>query len=70
MAILADYISLEDLARECGVTRRTVERWAYKVSPGLPIVKLGRMPLIARTDFASWLSARRSVRNEPKRRRQ
>ena len=69
MAILADYISLEDLATECGVTRRTAERWVSKCSPGLPVTHLGRKPLVARADLAAWLLARRTVRNEPKRAR-
>ncbi len=61
--LLHDYIELDDLANEAGVTRRTVQRWVSVERPGLPITRLGRRPLVARSDLNEWLAARRTQRN-------
>lgn len=62
-ALLDDYIDLDDLAHECRVSRRTIHRWIHATSPGLPVTKLGRRPLVHRRDLTDWLDARRVVRN-------
>jgi len=63
MAALDDFLTLDDLAAQCGVSRRTVARWISVASPGLPVTKLGRRPLVHRNDLADWLRARRVQRN-------
>ena len=62
-ALLEDYLEIDDLANEAGVSRRTVERWITLESPGLPVTRLGRRPLVARCDLAEWLASRRTQRN-------
>jgi excisionase family DNA binding protein len=57
------YFTLDELAQECGVSTRTVQRWINATVPGLPVTRLGGRPLVARTDFAGWLASRRTQRN-------
>lgn len=61
--LLQDYLELDDLAREAGVTRRTIQRWVAVERPGLPVTRLGRRPMVARADLNEWLAARRTQRN-------
>lgn len=67
--LLEDYIELDDLAREAGVTRRTVQRWISVERPGLPVTRLGRRPLVSRRDLAEWLNSRRVQSNVSRGRR-
>lgn len=67
--LLDEFIDLDDLAREFKVSRRTVDRYVHNASPGLPIIKLGRRPIVRRSDVPLWLEARRVQRNAPRARR-
>lgn len=69
MDFLQDYITLDRLAVDCGVSVRTARRWCYGTSPGLPVTKLGKRPLVARDDLRAWLAARRVQKNPPTTRR-
>ena len=60
---LANYVTLENLADEFGVSIRTAERWVRNESPGLPLVKVGRRRLVHRGDLEQWMTARRVQRN-------
>lgn len=64
--LLQDFLELDDLAREAGVSRRTIQRWVSVERPGLPVTRLGRRPLVARADLNDWLAARRTQRNVAK----
>ena len=62
-ALLADYISFEDLAEEANVSVRTVRRWTRSTTPALAVTRVGRTPLISHRDFESWLEAHRTQKN-------
>jgi excisionase family DNA binding protein len=52
--VLADYIDIEQAARELGVARRTLTRWQTEgVAP--PSVKLGTRRLFKRATIIAWL---------------
>jgi len=53
-AILADYIDPAQLAKELGVSQRTVARW-YAIRIGPPRVTLGRRPMYKRTSVTAWI---------------
>jgi excisionase family DNA binding protein len=56
-ALLADYLTVVELAAELGVTVRTVRNWeAEGAAP--PRVKLGRRVLYHRPAVLAWLAAR------------
>jgi excisionase family DNA binding protein len=60
---LSNYVSLENLATEFGVSIRTAERWVRNETPGLPLTKVGRKRLVNRSDLEQWLASRRTQRN-------
>jgi hypothetical protein len=65
-SILDDFVTFEALAAEANVSVRTVRRWSTSTTPGLPVTKLGRQPLVHRDDLRAWLAARRVARNVPR----
>jgi hypothetical protein len=55
--ILADYMTPDQLARELGICKRTLDRWQARRS-GPPRVTVGRRPLYRREAVAQWLRKR------------
>jgi excisionase family DNA binding protein len=69
-AILADYLTPEQLALQLGVSERTVARWhAMRIGP--PRVTLGRRPLYRRAAVLAWIAQqeRDPAANSARRRR-
>lgn len=66
-SILADYLSEADLARELGITLRSLRRW--RLEPGFCAhVRIGRRRYYHRDDVRDWLAARKRGGN-PRRQR-
>ncbi|MEQ1769421.1 MAG: helix-turn-helix domain-containing protein [Devosia sp.] len=60
---LANYVTLEALAGDFGVSIRTAERWVNNAVPGLPMTKVGQKRFVHRGDLEQWMAARRVQRN-------
>ena len=57
--VLADYLDIDQAARELGVARRTLARWQTDgVAP--PSVKLGVRRLFKRSTIIAWLEKKES----------
>ena len=54
-SILAGYIAPEQLARELGVSERTLARW-HAARLGPPRVTIGRRPYYRLTSVAEWIA--------------
>lgn len=55
--VLDDYMDDDDLARELGVTPRTVARWrALREAP--PVTRIGRRVMYRREAVKKWLEER------------
>src|SRR5690242_9861143 len=54
-SILAGYIAPEQLARELGVSERTLARW-HAMRLGPPRVTIGRRPYYRRISVAEWIA--------------
>jgi hypothetical protein len=54
-SILAGYIALEQLARELGVSERTLARW-HAMRLGPPRVTIGRRPYYRLISVAEWIA--------------
>ena len=67
--LLEDYLDFETLAAEAGTSVRTIRRWARASVPALPVTKLGRRPLVHRSDFRDWLQTQRTQKNVVHRKR-
>jgi len=67
--LLADYLSEHELAKQIGVTPRTLQRWRRR-REGPPFTILGRDPLYRVDGFRAWLLAReiQPVRNGSRKR--
>jgi excisionase family DNA binding protein len=58
MTVARDYLRADEIARQCGVSLRTVRRWiAYKT---LPSVKVGGVRLVARDAVQQMLAPARA----------
>jgi len=57
-AILEDYLSHKQLARELGVAERTLDRWRA-VGEGPPRTLIGQRVYYAREDVRTWLREQR-----------
>jgi excisionase family DNA binding protein len=55
--VLAGYISRDDLARELGVSPRTITRWTFHPG-GIPHLAIGNRTLYRRESVTAWLAAR------------
>ena len=55
--ILAEYMTPDQLARELGICKRTLDRWHARRS-GPPRVTVGRRPLYRREAVTQWLRRR------------
>jgi hypothetical protein len=58
-AILADYMTRNELAAEIGVCWRTIKRWCDR-GDGPPITRIGMRPLYKRSSVVAWLASRES----------
>jgi Helix-turn-helix domain len=54
--LLSVFFTQAELARELGVTRKTLDRWKLE-GKGPSITKIGRKILYSRKGVASWLAA-------------
>lgn len=61
-AFLDGYIDKSELARQLGVSERTVDRYT-DLPDGLPFVKLGRRRLFDVAQCRQWLADRTITRN-------
>jgi predicted DNA-binding transcriptional regulator AlpA len=55
--LLDEYLSLRDLARELGITPRTIQRWET-LGEGPPTTRIGRKVYYARAAVSAWLKSR------------
>ena len=60
-ALLADYLTIAELAGELGVTVRTVRNWEAR-GGAPPRVKIGRRVLYHRQGVRHWLAERQHTR--------
>jgi hypothetical protein len=65
--VLAGYVSRDDLARELGVSPRTVTRWTFQLG-GIPHLAVGNRTLYRRESVTAWLAAREEKPSRTKRR--
>ena len=56
VSILADFMTVEQLAAELGRNKRTLDRWDT-LGTGPPRTRVGRMVLYRRSSVEKWLSA-------------
>jgi predicted site-specific integrase-resolvase len=56
--VLEDYVPEDDLARDLGITRRTLRMWRAR-GEAPPITRLGLRILYHRDDIREWLRSRR-----------
>jgi hypothetical protein len=54
--LLSEYMTLEQVAKELGVCRETLARWA-RLGKGPPKTRVGRGIYYSRTGIAAWLRA-------------
>ncbi len=55
--LLVDYLTLEELAKELGVTTRTLGRWKSQPD-GLPFTTIGGRTLFRTASVRSWIEGR------------
>lgn len=65
-ALLADYLTRDELAAELRVTTRTIARWELQPD-GLPSTTLGGRKLYRRASVLAWIEGREKKPN-PRRR--
>jgi excisionase family DNA binding protein len=63
--VLAEYLTPDELARELGLCKRTLDRW-HAGRYGPPRVTVGRRPLYRRSAVQEWLRSREQNFEEPK----
>lgn len=67
--VMGDYIDRPNLARQLGITHRTLELWAHRRKGPRPVL-IGRKSFYHVEDVAQWLEAqRRAADPEPRKRR-
>ena len=59
---MAQYLTVDDVARQLRVSRRTIERWIQR--EGLPAVKVGRLVRVDPDALADWVKARTARRDQ------
>ena len=56
--LLADYLTEDELAKELGVTRKTIRNWRALGEAPL-LTRIGRKIFYARADVRKWLQSQR-----------
>ena len=55
VGLLANFLTKEDFARQCGISVKTVDRWAVE-GKGPARTKLGHRVLYSRRSVLAWLA--------------
>ena len=56
-ALLSEYLSQDEVARELNVSPRTLQRWR-RIRTGPPVTIISRAPFYRRTSVQAWLLSR------------